>query len=70
MTMNKTVIRILVIILCGIMLLGILAMPLSMLAAEPIYFGRATLDANEEYVYDQLLAAVAATEKILNYMVK
>ena len=64
--MNKTVIRILVIVLCGIMLLGILAMPLSMLAAEPMYFGRTTLDDSEKYVYDQLLAGVANCKEIID----
>lgn len=57
--MNKTLIRIMVIILCGMILLGILAMPLSMLAAEPMYFCRTTLDGNERYAYDQLLSGVA-----------
>ena len=61
--MNRTVIRILVLVLCGIMLLGILAMPLAMLAAEPMYFGRTTLDTQEQYVYERLLAAVAACEQ-------
>ena len=63
--MNKTAIRILVILLCGILLLGILAMPLSMLAAEPMYFGRTTLDSNEQYVYDQLLAGVADCTEVV-----
>ena len=63
--MNKTVIRILVILLCGILLLGILAMPLSMLAAVPMYFGRTTLNSNEQYVYDQLLAGVADCAEVV-----
>ena len=63
--MNKTMIRIVIAILCAMLILGILAGPLSALAAETQRFGYETLDKDQKYVYVNLLTGVAKlSEKI------